>query len=328
MTEVEIQLDLGENYYDPQEFVDATVYAEQLGFRTAWFGDHIFPWFHSGQRSSFVWSVLSVALTKTCQIKVGPLVTAPIGARYHPALIAQAAATLDNMFPGRVLLGLGSGEALNERPFWNDKWPRWDERMARLIEGIRLMRLMWNSKEPFRFEGRYFSSEFYYLYTKPKRQIPMYFSAVGRRAARFAGMYADTLITKCPRNDLQRMKDVILPAYRQGRCDANKKGPGEVAIQLTFSFENPEDIVRTQWRTLGELRKDSWSIPNPIVVEEEGRTVTVDDVQENMYISKSWKDVVELIEAYVNLGVGAFILYTGADVKQIREIAENLLTVF
>ena len=114
---VEIQLNLGENENDPQEFVDAAVYAEKLGFRTAWFGDHIFPWFHSGKRCSFVWSMLSVALEKTGRMKVGPWVTVPIGARYHPAIVAQAAATLDNMYPGRVLLGVGSGEALNERPF-------------------------------------------------------------------------------------------------------------------------------------------------------------------------------------------------------------------
>jgi len=218
---------LGENDFDPQVFVDAAVYAEEMGFRTVWFGDHIFPWFHSGRRSSYVWSMLTVALEKTDRIRVGPWVTVPIGARYHPAIVAQAAATIDNMYPGRFLLGVGSGEALNERPFWNGNWPKWNERMERLIEGIRLIRMMWESKEPFKFEGKYFSSDFYCLYTKPRRRIPIYFSAIGKRAARFAGTYADNLITICPRNDLQTMKDVILPAYRKGRAEATKKGPGE-----------------------------------------------------------------------------------------------------
>jgi len=71
---MEISVNLGENDYDPREFVDATIYAERMGFRTAWFGDHIFPWYHSGKRSSFVWSVMAVALEKTKRIKVGPWV--------------------------------------------------------------------------------------------------------------------------------------------------------------------------------------------------------------------------------------------------------------
>jgi len=328
LRKVEIQLNLGENYYDPKELVDAAVYADELGFRTVWFGDHIFPWFHSGKRSSFVWSMLSVALEKTDRIKVGPWVTVPIGARYHPAIVAQATATLDNMYPGRVLLGVGSGEALNERPFWNGNWPKWDERMERLIEGIRLIRMMWDSKEPFRFEGRFFSSDFYYLYTKPRKKIPLYFSAIGRRAARFAGIYADQLITICPRNNLKIMKEVILPAYKQGRIEAHKQGPGGVAIEVNFSFLKPEEILRTQWRTLGIHHKDSWSIPNPVAAEEEGKEVTVEEVRKGTHICNNWNDLIEVIEQYVKIGVTAIALYTGADRRQIRAIAKNVLSVF
>jgi len=145
---LEIQANLGENDYDPQAFVDAAAYAEKVGFRTAWFGDHIFPWFHSGKRSSFCWSVMSVALEKTTRIKVGPFVIVPTGARCHPAIIAQAAATLDNMYPGRFLLGVGTGEALNERPFWNGRWPEWDERIGRLVEGVKLMRRIRRPVDP------------------------------------------------------------------------------------------------------------------------------------------------------------------------------------
>jgi len=325
---IKIQLNLGENDYDPQEFVNAAVYAEEMGFDTVWFGDHIFPWFHSGKRSSFVWSVLPVALEKTDRLTVGPWVTVPIGARYHPALVAQAVATIDNMYPGRLLLAVGSGEALNERPFLNGRWPKWEERMDRLVEGVRLMRLMWDSKEPFSFNGKYFSSDFYHLYTKPKNRIPVYFSAIGRRAARMAGEYGDALVTICPRNSLETMREVILPSYRQGRLDAGKKSLGEVAIELGFSFKTPEEMVRTEWRSLGLYRKDSWSIPDPIAVEEEGKKATMEDVQKNIHFCGSWKDVVSLIEEYSGIGIASFSLYSGADRSQIRQIAENVLKVF
>jgi len=328
LTKVEIQVNLGESDYDPQAFVDAAVYTEEMGFNTVWFGDHIFPWFHSGKRSSFVWSVLSVAMEKTAGIKVGPWVTVPIGARYHPAIIAQATATLDNMYPGRLLLGVGSGEALNERSFWNGDWPKWEERMERLIEGIKLIRMMWDSKEPFKFEGKYFSADFYYLYTKPRGKIPIYFSAIGKRAARLAGLHADGLITICPRNNLQTMKEVILPAYRQGRSEANKKGPGIAAIELGYSFLKPEELVRTQWRTLGFFRKDSWSIPTPVAVEEEGKKVTVEDVRKGLHFCKNWRDLVEIIEEYAKIGVKSVALVTLCNKRLIRDVAKNVLSVF
>ncbi len=138
LPKIAFQLDLGENTYDPMKFVDAVVYAEEQGFDTAWFGDHFFPWFHSGKKSAFAWSVMGSALDRTGSIKVGTLVTTPIGGRYHPAIIAQASSTLDNMYPGRFRLGVGTGEALNEGPFWNNRWPPWEERLERLLEGIKL----------------------------------------------------------------------------------------------------------------------------------------------------------------------------------------------
>jgi coenzyme F420-dependent glucose-6-phosphate dehydrogenase len=328
LAKIQITANLGENDYDPQAFVDGTVYAERMGFRTAWFGDHIFPWYHSGKRSSFAWSVMPVALAKTSRIKVGSWVTVPTGARYHPAIIAQSAATIDNMYPGRFLLGVGTGEALNERPFWNDKWPKWEERMDRLIEGIRLIRMLWNSKEPFRFDGKFFASDFYYLYTKPRTKIPIYASAIGKRAARAAGVNADGLITIAPRNDAEKLKEEILPAYRQGRVEAGKTGLGKVAAELAFSFQQPKEIVRTAWKTIGIMNKDSWSISDPVAVEKAGKSVTIDEVRRNLCICKNWRELVKEIERYQDVGVTEVSLYTGCDKKQIRAIADNVLSAF
>ena len=328
LAKLEISVNLGENDYDPQEFVDATVYADRLGFRTVWFGDHIFPWYHSGKRSSFCWSMMSVALEKTRKIRVGPWVTVPTGARYHPAIVAQAAATLDNMYPGRVLLGVGTGEALNERPFWNGNWPAWDDRKDRLVEGIRLIKQLWESPEPFKFEGKYFSSDFYYLYTKPSKRIPIYFSAIGKKAAHEAGVNADGLITISPRNDPSKMAETLLPAYKEGRKEANKEGLGTVAIELVFTFDEPDALIKNAWRTLGICRKDSWSIPTPVAVEEEGRKVTVDDLRRNMHFCKNWKDVVNVIEEYKKAGVNHVTTYTGCNKKLIRAFAKNVHDVF
>jgi coenzyme F420-dependent glucose-6-phosphate dehydrogenase len=328
LAKMEISVNLGENDYDPRSFVDAAVYAEQMGFRTVWFGDHIFPWYHSGKRSSFVWTMMGVALEKTKRIKVGPWVTVPTGARYHPAIIAQAAATLDNMYPGRLLLGVGTGEALNERPFWNGNWPNWEERMDRLTEGIRLIRQMWEAKEPFKFEGKFFSSDFYFLYTKPRGKIPIYSSAIGKKAAHAAGLHADGLITIIPRNNVQKLKEVILPSYKQGRSEANREGLGKVAAELVFSFAEPDELLKTARKTLGICQKDSWSIPNPVAVEQAGEKVTGEDLRRNMHFCKNWKDVVKVIEAYQEVGVNEVNTYTGCDKKLIRALAKNVHDVF
>ena len=328
MPKLEISVNLGENEYDPSRFVEATVYAEKLGFETAWFGDHIFPWYHSGKRSGFVWSMMPSALGETSTIKVGPWVTVPIGARYHPAILAQAAGTIDSMYPGRIILGVGTGEALNERPFLNGKWPKWQERMDRMVEGISLMRQMWESTEPFKFEGKYFSSDFYYLYTKPRKKIPIYSSAIGKKAAYGAGISADGLITISPRNDPAKLREQVLPEYKRGRSEAKKVGLGKVAIELVFSFDTPEFLRRNAWRTLGICRKDSWSIPNPVAVEEEGRKVTEYDLRKNMHFCEKWKDLVNIIEEYRAVGVNEVTTYTGCDKKQIRAFANNILSVF
>ena len=328
MPKIEISLNLSVTNSDPHTVVDAAICAEEAGFRTVWINDHIYPWYHSGKRSSYAWAMMPIALERTEKIKVGPWVTVPTGARYHPAIIAQAAATIDNMYPGRVKLGVGTGEALNERPFWNDKWPKWEERMGRLTEGITLIRRMWTEKEPFKFEGKYFSSDFYFLYTKPKRRIPIYSAATGKRAAHAAGVYADGLITMSPRNDVQGLKEVILPAFRQGRIEANKTGPGKVAIQLKFSFAKPEDLLQKSWRSLGVCRKDSWSIPNPVAVEEEGKKVTLDELRRNVYFLKNWKEVVNLIEEYGKAGVNEVAMITGVDKKLMRAVARNVVDLF
>ena len=326
MRTMEIQLDIGENWYDPREFVGALEYAEEEGFRTAWFGDHFMPWFHSGNRSQFVWSTLGAAMERTSKIRTGPLITPPIGARYHPAIVAQASATLDSLFPGRFLLGVGTGEALNETPFWNGKWPAWGERMERLTEGIRLIRKLWDSARPFSFRGKYFGSEFLYLYTKPKTEIPIYFAAEGRKAAYCAGEYGDKLVTLSPRNTLHRMREVILPSYRRGLKRSGKKGG--LLVHLDFSMSTPRQMKKRDWRGLGWMAKDSWSIMNPIEVEKAGRRVSLEEVKEGIHFVKSWRGLTAVIEKYRDVGAEAVILISEADKGRIREIAKNVLEVF
>ncbi len=327
MPKLDVQLDIGENKYEPMKFVEVVQFCEEQGFKTAWLGDHFFPWYHSAGGSPFVWSTLGVALDRTEKIKIGPLVTTPIGARYHPGIIAQASATLDNMYPGRFLLGVGTGEALNERPFWNGRWPEWGERMERLAEGIELIRRLWGSKKPFSFKGKYYSADFYFMYTKPKTQIPIYFSAIGKKAAYYAGKCADTLVTISPRNDLDRLEKVIMPAYQKGIREAGKK-KGRLQAHVSFTFDSPSEHRKKAWKSMGWLRKDSWSIKDPVAVERAGKKVTDEEMETGMFFCKDWSDLVRVMQSYADAGADEVCLSTGAEMGLIKEVRENVLSVF
>jgi coenzyme F420-dependent glucose-6-phosphate dehydrogenase len=265
-------------------------------------------------------------MEKTQTIKTGPLVTTPIGARYHPAIIAQASATLDSLFPGRFILGVGTGEAVNERPFWNGKWPEWSERMDRLVEGIQLIKRLWDSKEPFSFDGKYFGADYYYLYTKPKRTIPIYFSAVGRKAAFNAGRYADKLVTTSPRNSTKKLRDDILPAYEDGLRGTGKRGG--LVVEMEFSFMSPQEMKKKEWKGLGMHVKDSWSIKDPIEAEKVGKKVSIEELKRNIHFIDGWNELVRIIEEYAELGASEIVLISEANKEKIREFAKNVLNVF
>jgi len=322
-----ISLDIGENYYDPMDFVEATVYGEELGFKRLWFGDHFMPWFHTSDRSSFVWSVMASALDRTKKVKLGPLVTTPIGARYHPAIVAQAAATLDNMYPGRFLVGVGSGEAVNEVPFWNNHWPDWKERMDRLCEGLELMERLWTSKKPFAFKGNYFAADFYLLYTRPRTKMDIYFSAVGRKAAYAAGKYGDHLVTLSPWNDPERIKEVILPEFRKGQKDAKKK-PGDLVVHLDYSFKSHAQILRESRYELTPFVEKSVDIKTPVALEEATKTLTAKRLSGFVHSCKNWDALIKVLDRYVDAGAKEIILFNAPVKKQMAEVAKNVLSVF
>ena len=291
------------------------------------------PWYHSGSKSAFIWSTMGIALDRTSTIRVGPLVTTPIGARYHPALIAQASATLDNLYPSRLMLAVGTGEALNETPFWHGRWPEWDERVGRLTEGIKLMRRLWESQKPFSFKGKYFSSDFYYLYTKPiSKSIPFYFSAIGRKAAYFAGVFADKLLTLSPRNSIEKLEQEILPSYRKGlsRSSNGRESSTEgFVVELQFTFKSPSQLLQTRKGSLISILKNSWSVENPIIAERRAkREVTLEDVTRSFHFCKGWPDLVRLVEKYKAIGAEAVILGCKPEAKSIKFTADNLLSVF
>lgn len=325
---LKISVDLGENYNDPQEFVKCAQAAEKYGFDAVWFGDHFLPWFHGGNRSSFVWSVMPVALDRTTKIKVGPDVTCPIGGRSHPAIVAQASATIDNMYPGRFLLGVGSGEAINEARFFPSGWPGWNERIERLDEAVILMRRMWDEKDYFDFSGKYFSMKDLFLYTSPKTRIPIYFSALGPKAAHAAGFYGDHLVTI---GTPERLSEVIFPAFESGVRDAGKDpAKYEKMVLLDVFFGTREEGLKMMKKTgeAGPTDMRSFGILDPRKIQEIGHTVSDDKLLSMKIICSRPEDLISAIESYVKKGANHIAVVTNSFPDKIEFVGEKVLPQF
>ena len=156
------------------------VEAEKCGFRTMMTSDHFHPWWHDNAFGNFTWVWIAAAAERTKRVQFVTGVTAPVY-RYHPAIIAQAFASLDALYPGRIGLGLGSGEAMNESPLGFD-WPRARARLTRTKEAIQVIRRLCDAEDFVSFNGEYYLIRNAKLYTPPAGRVPIYMAATGQQA--------------------------------------------------------------------------------------------------------------------------------------------------
>jgi F420-dependent hydroxymycolic acid dehydrogenase len=172
------------------QVIDVGVAAEQAGFDLLATSDHFQPW-QANEGHGEAWGTLGALSQRTQRVWMGTTVTCPTF-RYNPAVVAEAFATLDSLAPGRVFLGIGSGEALNEQAA-TGSWPKWPERSERLVEATDVIRQMWTGKQV-AHQGKYYNVNAR-LYDRPEKTIPLLMAANGPKAMRRAGQYADGLVT-------------------------------------------------------------------------------------------------------------------------------------
>jgi coenzyme F420-dependent glucose-6-phosphate dehydrogenase len=230
--------------YQPEDLVRQAVAAEEAGFDVVLGSDHFHPWVDDTSAAGFVWSWLGAVAALTDTVQLGTAVTCPLF-HYHPALVAQMAATADRLSDGRLLLGLGTGEALNERPL-GYSFPGYAERQARMQEALEIMHRLC-AGEKLTFHGTYYTTETAKLYSPPKGTVPMLMAAGGPKSASFAGTYADGLITSV-KNPAETVEKVIEP-YRRA---AAKRDADQLvlATRWTILATDPDEA----WRALSPLR--------------------------------------------------------------------------
>jgi len=202
--------------FAPSDLIEYAIAAEKAGFDALWVSDHFHPWQDNQGHAAHAWITLAAMGQRTQRLLLGTGITCPIY-RYNPAEVAHAFASLAVLYPGRVFLGVGTGEALNEVAAGGG-WGPYRERAERLAEAVTLIRRLW-TEDWVSFEGRYYRLENAKLYDKPARPVPIYVAGAGPRSARLAGQYGDGWITDVP--TLTGREDVV-QAFEEGARAAGK----------------------------------------------------------------------------------------------------------
>jgi coenzyme F420-dependent glucose-6-phosphate dehydrogenase len=220
--------------FPPRRLLDLAVAAERAGFESVWTSDHFQPWRHTDGHApnALVW--LGAATQATSRVTLGTSVLTP-SFRYNPAIVAQAFATLACLAPGRVILGVGTGESMNEVPVGID-WPEQSERFARLRESLQLIERLWR-EEFVSFEGQFYRTHDATVYDRPDLPVPIYIAASGPAAARLAGRVASGFICTSGKGE-ELYTETLLPALAEGAEKAGRDaGPMDKMIEMKVSFD-------------------------------------------------------------------------------------------
>ncbi len=316
----------GPEQFTPEQLLRAAVAADEAGFDSLDVSDHFAPWSPEGQ-ASFTWTWLGAVSALTSTIELGTGVTCPI-LRYHPVIIAQAAATLDKLAPGRAYLGVGTGESLNEYPVTSE-WPGYDERQEMLAEAILLIRALWTGDE-ITSSGPYYPVTKARLWTPPENKIPLYISSLVPGSARFAGRYGDGLITVGGKQP-QVYKD-ILKEFEAGARDA-EKDPKQMPrlIELFVAYSEDEDqimdTIMKYWAGSFVPALYNRKIYTPELSAENGKVVGRDTVRKMACISGDPQRHIEYVRQYIDLGF-SHLYFHSADPDQrdfINRYARDVL---
>jgi coenzyme F420-dependent glucose-6-phosphate dehydrogenase len=295
--------------FGPMEVTEYSAAAEAAGFQGVMAADHFQPWVPSQGNAPFVWNVLT-AIAERTQTDLGPGVTCP-SFRFHPAMVAQASATLAAMYPDRHWLGLGSGEALNEH-IVGGYWPEAAERLARMWDAIEIIQKLFSGKDV-KHKSEYFQLETCRLWTLPATPPPIYIATAGPITARRAGEVVDGIIT--PGAPIEKVAG-LLARFDQGAKKAGKE-PGSqpkiLQLHLSWASTDEEALANavTEWPT-GGMKFPKADIRSPFDFEQMAKLVRPEDFQGRMLISSDPDAHRAEIQKFFDAGIDRVYLHNVA----------------
>jgi coenzyme F420-dependent glucose-6-phosphate dehydrogenase len=308
--------------FGPNELLEFSCLAEEAGFDSVFISDHFQPWKHTDGHapSSIAW--LGALGARTRRIIMGTSVMTPTF-RYHPSVVAQAFATLAVMFPNRVVLGVGSGESLNDVPAIGIKWPPFKERQARLREAIVLMRKLW-TEERVSFEGQYYKTEKATIYDRPATPVPVYVAASGPTVAKMAGEIAEGYICTSGKPP-ELYTQTLLPNVEAG-LQAAGRTPGSIdrMIEMKVSYDSDRqralDDTRN-WAALALSPEEKVSVEDAVEIERLADALPVERTAKRWIVSTDPDEHVGKIKAYADLGFRHLVFHApGADQKRFLHL--------
>ncbi|MDN3565026.1 glucose-6-phosphate dehydrogenase (coenzyme-F420) [Paeniroseomonas aquatica] len=296
--------------FAPSKLLDFGILAEQAGFDSCFISDHFQPWKHTDGHAPYSLAWLGALGARTSKLVMGTSVMTPTF-RYHPSIVAQAFGTLGAMFPGRVILGIGTGEGLNEVPSTGAVWPEFKERFARMREAVTLMRQLW-SEERVTFEGTYYRTEKATIYDKPEQMVPIYVAAAGALVAKYAGRAGDGFICTSGKKP-ELYTETLLPNVAAGLEAAGKPKPNYdrmIEMKVSFDTDKQRALEDTRhWAALALSPEEKMSVEDPAEMERLADALPLERAASRWMVSNDPEELVERIGTYVALGFNHLVFH-------------------
>jgi coenzyme F420-dependent glucose-6-phosphate dehydrogenase len=314
--------------FGPRDLVEYAVLAEELGYESAVISDHFLPWRHNGGHAPFSLAWLAATAERTQRIQLGTSVMTPTF-RYNPAVVAQAFATMALLAPDRIMLGVGTGEALNEIAVSGREWPSFKERYARLREAVLLMRRLW-TEDSVSFEGEFFTLVNARIYDRPETPVPVYIAAGGPQMAKYVGRTGDGFICTSGKG-MDLYTNDLMPALAEG-AEAAGRSVGDIdrMIEIKISYDRDADAALQNtrfWAPLSLTAEQKHSVSSAEEMERLADELPIEQVARRWIVTNDPDEAVAQVKQYVDAGLNHLVLHgPGHDQERfLRQMAEDVL---
>ncbi len=312
--------------FGPRELLEFACAAEASGFDSVFVSDHFQPWRHSDGHAPFALAWLAAVGERTQRIALGTSVLTPTF-RYHPAIVAQAFGTLGVLCPDRMILGVGTGEHLNEGAL-GVQWPDNRERFARLREAVGLIRKLW-SEQSVTFDGEYYHTRNATIYDRPDQPIPIYVGAGGPQVAKYAGRAGNGLICTSGKG-MELYSEQLLPSFMDGAKESGRDGrtlDTMIEVKVSYDTDRKRAMEDTKiWAALALPAEAKAGIDDPREMERLARTVE-DVAHRRWLVSDDPDEHIEQLKPYLDLGFTHLVFHSPGDGQRrfIELYAEQIL---
>jgi len=307
--------------FGPRDLVEYAVRAEEVGLDSVWVSDHFLPWRHNGGHAPSALTWMAAVGERTRRVQIGTSVTTPTF-RYNPAVMAQTFATMALLYDNRIILGAGTGEALNEIAVSGREWPEFKERFARLREAVQLMRTLWTETNV-DFKGDYYTLVNASIYDRPEKPVPVYIAAGGPVVARYAGRQGDGFICTSGKGmDLYTEK--LIPAVKEG-AEKESRSFDQIdrTIEIKLSYDRDAEVALANarfWAPLSLTAEQKHTVDSAEEMERLADELPIEQVAKRWIVASDPDEAVAQIKPYLDAGLNHLVFHgPGHDQERFLE---------